>query len=136
MKSKQLEMEAVNVTYVDLNKAKTTPQKGEEVSDELITEQAGYVDPKRQIEDMILAGRRLDEARRNQYDFPDEESIDEEAYDPTRAGNYDLSDASQMQFEAHARIEAQKASQTAQKPSGGASEQPEGGNVPPPDKGA
>ena len=28
MKSKQLEMETVNVTYVDLNKAKTTPQKG------------------------------------------------------------------------------------------------------------
>ena len=68
---------------------------------------------------MILAGRRLDEARRNQYDFPDEESIDEEAYDPTRAGNYDLSDASQMQFEAHARIEAQKASQTAQSPQEG-----------------
>ena len=35
-----------------------------------------------------------------------------------------------MQFEAHARIEAQKASQTAQKPSGGASEQPEGVTYP------
>ena len=27
MKSKQLDMQMVNVTYVDLNKAKTTPQK-------------------------------------------------------------------------------------------------------------
>ena len=81
------------------------------------TEQSGYVDPKRQIEDMILAGRRLDEARKNQYDFPSGEDIDEDLYDPTRSGNFDLSDASQMQFEAAERIKADKAlkaSQTAQ----------------------
>ena len=128
MKSKQLDMQMVNVTYVDLNKAKTTPQKGEEVSDELITEQAGYVDPKRQIEDMILAGRRLDEARRSQYDFPDEDSIDEDAYDPTRSGNFDLSDASQMQFETTERLResAVKASQKRQEASGEASKPSEG----------
>ena len=56
--------------YVDLNTAKSNPPKGEVLTSDTRTEQSGYVDPKRQIEDMILAGRRLDEARKNQYDFP------------------------------------------------------------------
>ena len=86
--------------YVDLNTAKSNPPKGEVLTSDTQTEQSGYVDPKRQIEDMILAGRRLDEARKNQYDFPSGEDIDEDLYDPTRSGNFDLSDASQMQFEA------------------------------------
>ena len=43
---------------------------------------------------MILAGQRLDKAR-SQYDFESEEDIDEDLYDPTRSGNYDLADATQ-----------------------------------------
>ena len=42
----------------------------EKVSDETITESAGYVSSDRQIEDMIMAGRRLNEARAESYDFP------------------------------------------------------------------
>ena len=48
-------------------------------------------------------------ARKNQFDFPSEDEIDEEAYDPTRAGSFDLADASQMQFEAANRIKADRA---------------------------
>lgn len=124
------------IKYVDVNEAKMTPPKGEVLTSDTQTEQAGYIDPKRQIEDMILAGRRLDEARRNQYDFPDEVSIDEDAYDPTRAGNFDLADASQMEFEAKSRIEAEKASQTAQELSDDVSIQSGEVVIPPPDKGA
>ena len=100
----------------------------------MITEQAGYVPPKIQIENMILAGRRLNEARLNQFDFPNEDSIDENANDPTRSGNFDLSDASQMHFDAVERLNAQeaaaKASKVAVKPSQNAqegSEEPEKG---------
>ena len=52
-------------------------------------------------------------------------------------GNFDLSDASQMQFEANERIKADKASkasQTAQDASGGVQIEKAGGNVPPPEK--
>lgn len=126
-------------TYVDLNSAKSNPPKGEVLTQDTQTEQSGYVDPKRQIEDMILAGRRLDEARKNQFDFPSGEEIDEDLYDPTRSGNFDLSDASQIQFEANERIKADKASkasQTAQDASGGVQNDKGGGNEPPPEKGA
>ena len=120
-------------TYVDLNVAKSNPPKGEVLTSDTQTEQSGYIDPKRQIEDMILAGRRLDEARKSQFDFPSGEEIDEDLYDPTRSGNFDLSDASQMQFEANERIKADKASkasQTAQDASGGVQIEKAGGNVP------
>lgn len=137
-KEKQSTMPLVDITYVDLNKAKTRPVQGEIISSETITEQSGYIEPKRQIEDMIMAGRRLDEARKNQYDFDSEDSIDESAYDPTRAKNFDLSDASQIQFEANERLREQrlKASQTAQEARSGASGSSEGGTEPPPEKGA
>ena len=138
-KDVQAEMPLVDVKYIDLNTAKTRGIKGEVLSDESITEQSGYIDPKRQIEDMIMAGRRLDEARKNQFDFPSEDEIDEDAYDPTRAGSFDLADASQMQFEAANRIKADRAlkgSQTAQDRSQGDPGTMAGGNEPPPDKGA
>ena len=76
MKNKQLTFDTV---YVGVNQAKAKPPTFEELSKEMITEQAGYVPPKIQIENMILAGRRLNEARLNQFDFPNEDSIDENA---------------------------------------------------------
>nr|WAE43602.1 MAG: hypothetical protein [Microviridae sp.] len=79
-------------------------------SGELITEQAGYIPPKKQIEDMILAGQRLNESRAS-YDWDDEEDIDESASDPTRSPNFDLADATQQGFAVDARL---KASQKAQ----------------------
>ena len=79
MSNNQKTMPLQVIKYVDVNEAKLTPPQGEVLTSDTQTEQAGYIEPKRQIEDMILAGRRLDEARRNQLDFPDEESIDEDA---------------------------------------------------------
>ena len=81
-------------------------------SGELITEQAGYIPPKKQIEDMINAGRRLSDSR-GQYDWQDG-NVDEEADDPTRRSNYDMADAFQDKLAANNRL---KASQTAQEAS-------------------
>ena len=101
------------------------------------TEQAGYIPPKVQIENMILAGQRLDHAR-SQYDFESEEDIDEDLIDPTRSGNFDLADATQsaLGVEARLREASQKPSQTAQEAPEEASKPSPGGNEPPPTQGA
>lgn len=124
--------------YIDINSAKDNPFKGEILSKECITEQSGYIDPKTQIEDMILAGRRLNDYRKAQYDFDSEEEIDETAFDPTRSGNFDLADATQAQIMAEAALseQAQKASQTAPKGSQAVSGASAGGSEPPPENGA
>ena len=126
------------ITYVDLNAAKTRDRVYEKLDSKSFTEQAGYIPPKDQIESMILAGRRLDDHRKSLYDFDSEEDIDEEAYDPTRSGNFDLADASQVNYSVQQRLREQviKGSQTAQE----GSEKPkpvlEGVDIPPPEKGA
>lgn len=60
-------------------------------SGELITETAGYLPAKRQIENLMSAGQRLQACRREQFDFDGNEQI---GYDPTRQPNYDMADAS------------------------------------------
>lgn len=60
-----------------------------------ITETAGYIPAKQQIENLILAGQRLAEYREENYDFGKDDEIDEDFTDPTRSPNYDLADASQ-----------------------------------------
>jgi len=69
--------------------------KGEFNSGETIVERAGYMPPKIQIEAMINAGRRLNEARAEQFDFPDGK-IDDNFVDPTRDPNFDLADATRL----------------------------------------
>ena len=84
--------------YVDRNVA-ASRERQYEVLDHSETEQAGYIPPQVQIENMMLAGQRLDQSRKALYDFPSEDEIDEDAYDPTRRGNFDLADASQLAME-------------------------------------
>lgn len=135
---KQIVMPTIDVSYVDLCKAKTREKVHEVLDSKSETEQAGYISPQKQIENMILAGRRLDDYRKGQYDFDSEEEIDEELYDPTRSGNFDLADATQAQIIANNALSEQalKASQNAQEPQGQASVLQVGGNTPEPEKGA
>ena len=133
-----------NVVYVDRNIAATRERQYEVLDPHSETEQAGYIPPQVQIENMMLAGQRLDQSRKAMYDFASEDEIDEDASDPTRRGNFDLADASQMAMEtemslrdqALAADNARKASQTAQDASGGAKKGSEVPDVPPPEKGA
>lgn len=55
-------------------------------SQDSMTEQAGYVPAKRKIEDMILAGQRLAETRKAQFD-------ETEDLDPTRKPGLDIVEA-------------------------------------------
>lgn len=99
----------------------------EDNSGEILTETAGYVSNQKKIESMILAGQRLDESRN--YDFMENDEIDEQFYDPTRNKYYDAADAFQDGLKVEYRLkkqqldnEALKASQAAQETRSGLSE--------------
>lgn len=97
-------------------------------SGQTIVERAGYISAQERIENMILAGQRLVDYRRARHDFAEGEQLDESFTDPTRARNFDLADATQMQLRtdyniaqsaalAQAEVD-QKASQTQTEASG------------------
>jgi hypothetical protein len=68
-------------------------EKLEENHGERITESAGYIPAKIQIENMILAGKRLADYRSEMYDYESDEEDDDEMMDPTRRPGYDMVDA-------------------------------------------
>lgn len=85
------------------------PEKSPEInSGEILVEKAGYEPAKNKIERMIIAGRRLQDFRRHQFDFQPGEEIDETFIDPTRNPAFDPSDAFQMGERARAGIHASK----------------------------
>lgn len=100
-----------------------------------ITETAGYIPAKVQIEQLIAAGARLGEYRKENYDFGPGEEVPDDYNDPTREANFDLADASRLarvteqNLNAAAAAASQKADET--HPSEPKS-QPEGGDSQPP----
>lgn len=69
------------------------------------TEKKGYIPANVRIEDMILAGKRLVEARAERFDYPaGPDDGEEEEIDPTRVRNYDLADAAQSALEIKQRM--------------------------------
>lgn len=97
-----------------------------------LVEKAGYIPAQARIENMILAGQRLIEHRKELYDFSDGNDIDETFSDPTRSKNFDMSDAFIMSEAIKNNVrqkELLKASQTAQEASGEPQEQNEGVNT-------
>jgi len=84
------------------------PEKKPEMNDGLtITESAGYIPPKKQIENLINAGKRLQAFRKEMYDFPEGEDVDDAFEDPTRRPGFDLADASRETAALANRIRAQ-----------------------------
>ena len=130
--------------YLNRNTAATRERTYERPDPVSLTEQAGYIPPQDQIESMILAGQRLNEARASQYDFASEDEIDEDAYDPTRTGNFDIADASQLAMETEMSLRDQaleadklrKAAQAEIEASGEVKKGSKGVSEPPPEKGA
>ena len=59
-------------------------------------ETQGYIPADVQIMRMIDAGRRLDNFRRENFDFGSEEEVEDDFIDPTRSPGFDMSDASQL----------------------------------------
>jgi hypothetical protein len=71
-----------------------------------LTESAGYIPANIQIRQMIAAGERLGEMRKELYDFPDGK-VDEDFIDPTRGPNFDFADADALKREAVGNLKAQ-----------------------------
>lgn len=97
-----------------------------------LVEKAGYIPAQSRIENMILAGQRLVEHRKEMYDFSNDKDIDESFSDPTRSKNYDMADAFIMSEVIKNNIkqkELLKASQTAQEPQQEAQKEDKGVNV-------
>lgn len=70
------------------------PKQHEKGGGKRITESAGYIPAKKQIENIIAAGERLVAYREGMYDFPD--GKDNGFNDPSRDPNFDMADASEL----------------------------------------
>ena len=64
-------------------------------SGEILVERVGYISARDRIENLLLAGHRLENYRKDQYDFDSVDNIDESFTDPTRNKSYDMADAFQ-----------------------------------------
>lgn len=70
-----------------------------------ITEQAGYIPIQVQVRNMLVAGERLNEYRKEQFDFgPGEEVPSDVSPDITRSPYFDLADATQIGRAAEERL--------------------------------
>jgi len=80
-------------------------------------ERAGYIPAQKRIENLMLAGQRLVQSRKEAFDFPDGK-IDFSFTDPTRTKGFDMADAFQNMESINRKVEdhkaAVKASQNAQ----------------------
>ena len=86
-------------------------------SGEKLVETAGYIPAQKRIENLMLAGQRLVTSRQAMYDCPGGEDFDDSLpCDPTRSGDFDLADGTQMALGVNARL-AEQADKSAKKES-------------------
>lgn len=81
------------------------PYDGEVISSKSIVDPSGYVDAQTRIENLMRAGERLDEYRRDMYQYgPDDDYDDDSSDDPTMEPGYDLADAHYQKQKALSRL--------------------------------
>lgn len=73
-----------------------------------IVETAGYRSAEVQISEMLNAGKRLVDYRKQRYEFGGEEVIPTDYEDPTRRPGFDMADASMLEKVARDRIKGQQ----------------------------
>lgn len=73
------------------------PEKKLEINNgEIIVETAGYRSAEVQISEMLNAGQRLVDYRKQRYEFGGDEVVPHDYMDPTRAPGFDMADASAL----------------------------------------
>lgn len=78
---------------------------GEKNSGKSIVDPSGYMSPKERIESIFRAGERLDEYRREMYQYGDQDDHEDESLDDvTRSPGFDPADASYLRNKAISRI--------------------------------
>ena len=78
-------------------------------SGEILVERVGYISARDRIENLLLAGHRLENYRKEQYDFNSVDEIDETFTDPTRNKSYDMADAFQATLALNAKFKNKSA---------------------------
>ena len=84
------------------------PDVGEDLDPTSMTEQAGYVPPDRQIEQMMLAGQRLQDQRDGAYYDDPDVSDDNLEINPLRHIGLDPAEATELQRIYDDRLQQQK----------------------------
>lgn len=79
-------------------------EPGEENSGLCIVDPSGYVSPQEQIENLIRAGERLEEFRRERYDYDNPNEDDGHWMDPMREAGLDFADAYRIREETLRRL--------------------------------
>lgn len=73
------------------------PEKKPEINlDDPIVETAGYRSAEVQINEMLMAGQRLVDYRKQRYEFGGDEVVPADYEDPTRRPGFDMADASAL----------------------------------------
>lgn len=111
------------------------PSPGEPGGGEKLVETSGYIPADVRIQELIMAGERLGDYRRESYDYGPDDEIDDLIEDPTRHPSFGLEDGSQYDREVAQRLEKQKADAKARKKLEAAPPVPEAppASEPPPD---
>lgn len=73
-----------------VNRPHAVPEK---IDETVLVERLGVRSTKARVEDMMLAGKKLQIARAIQFDFSDGQELIEDYYDVTRNKDFDFADA-------------------------------------------
>jgi len=92
------------------NNKTRTDFKGEINLGETHIDTLGLISNKERIENLIMAGKRLEASRGENYDFPDGEFKGHHV-PPMRRPNFDMADATQLEWETKQRIQQQREEQ-------------------------
>ena len=104
----------MKITYpVQFDKYNRPVRILEKNTGEMLVEVKGYITAEKRINDMINAGVRLQESRKELYDFYDGNPANLSFSDPTRSPNYDMADAFQSQVAAKNRLRRSQMAQEA-----------------------
>jgi len=85
------------------------PEKKPEINlDDPIVETAGYRSAEVQISEMLMAGQRLVDYRKQRYEFGGDEVVPADYHDPTRRPGFDMADASMLDKAVKESLKAQQ----------------------------
>lgn len=92
-----------------ISKYKNFKPQTEAMKPDTIVDPAGYVSPKKRIENLIRAGERLDQFRRENYDLGYEDEDDGTWEDPMRQPGLDLADVHRIRQAVRSRMQSASA---------------------------
>lgn len=106
----------------------TEPFKGEKNNGQYLVDPTGYIPAKRQIENMLFAGRTLDQSRLEDYDFTKGDKLEYREEFDLRSPDADFTTADKLMQNIAGRAAESKADTGSDNPSGDGASTSDGGN--------